>query len=165
MRRALPVIAAALTLIALPTCLNSDNSAQETALSTITSTVTAPNVPPKPSSPRPGNNADATTTVPPAAAPPPQDCGISPPNDAITAPVSPLEPPGAPNTAWVYKGVSNYDAFAELSYALLVQRLQGNSQFGTQILFFHRGEYIDIDSTYPQQAVNLEDRGNALVVT
>src|SRR5699024_2782517 len=54
---------------------------------------------------------------------------------------------------------------ADLSYALLVQRPQGSSQFGTQILFIHHGEYIGIVSTYPQQAMNNEDKDNALVDT
>jgi hypothetical protein len=53
---------------------------------------------------------------------------------------------------------------SDLSYVLLVQQPQDNSQFDTQLLFFHKGQYIGIDSTYPQQVMNIEDKGNALVV-
>ena len=166
MRRALPVIAAALTSLALASCSGTEDSAQEATPTTVTSTVTAPadDPPQTTESPAPGNDGDVTTQ-PPATTPPPADCGISPSSDAITAPISTLEPPSAPNTAWAYEGDSDYDRCADLSYALLVQRPQGNSQFGTQILFFHHGEYIGIDSTYPQQAMNIEDKDNALVVT
>ncbi len=46
---------------------------------------------------------------------------------------------------------TNYDPCGELTYALYQQMPQGSSQFATKILMFHDGEYIGIDSTYPQQ--------------
>ncbi|WP_376783782.1 LppP/LprE family lipoprotein [Corynebacterium stationis] len=60
-----------------------------------------------------------------------------------------------PHTAWPHEGVSNFDPRFDLSYALLVQQPQGNSQFGTQLLFFHPGEYIGIDSAFPQQVISI----------
>src|SRR5699024_10829699 len=155
MRRALPVIATALISLALASCSGSKDSAQEATPTTGTSIVTAP-----------AEDPPQTTVSPPQQPRHHPRIAASPPSSgAITAPISTLEPPNVPNTAWVYEGDSNYDPCADLNYALLVQRPQGNSQFGTRILFFHHGEYIGIDSTYPQQAMNIEDKGNTLVVT
>lgn len=153
MHRAIPVIAAALTSLAVASCSGSEDSAQEATPTTVTSIVTAPaTTAQQPRNPlRPRHH--------------PRIAGSPPSSDAITAHISTLEPPSVPNTAWVYEGDSNYVPCADLNYALLVQRPQGNSQFGTQILFFHHGKYIGIDSTYPQQAMNIEDKGNTLVVT
>ena len=95
----------------------------------------------------------------------PTECGISPSSSAITDAADALEPPSGPGMYWSYEGDSNYDPCADLSYALLVQQPQGNAQFGTQMLFFHKGEYIGIDSTHPQQVMDIEDHGNRLVVT
>ena len=36
---------------------------------------------------------------------------------------------------------------------------------GTQLLFFHQGEYIGIDCASQQQVVSIEDRGPRLIVT
>lgn len=106
--------------------------------------------------------------APPSEAPSegsPTECGISSSSSVITDAVDALEPPSGPGTYWSYEGDSNYDPCADLSYALLVQQPQGNAQFGTQMLFFHRGEYTGIDSTHPQQVMDIEDHGNRLVVT
>ena len=95
----------------------------------------------------------------------PTECGISSSSSVITDAVDALEPPSGPGTYWSYEVDSNYDPCADLSYALLMQQPQGNAQFGTQMLFFHKGEYIGIDSTHPQQVMDIEDHGNRLVVT
>lgn len=65
---------------------------------------------------------------------------------------------------WTYQGVSNYSPCAELSYAMLRQEKIGNSQFATLLLFFHDGEYLGVDSTYPQQVQKIEENGDALDV-
>ena len=36
---------------------------------------------------------------------------------------------------------------------------------GTQLLFFHQGEYIGIDCASQQQVVSIEDRGTRLILT
>ena len=97
--------------------------------------------------------------------PPPADCGISKSSSAITDETDSLAPPSAPHTTWSYEGENNHDPCADFSYALLVQQPPGNSQFGPQLLFFHQGEYIGIDSAYPQQVIRIEDRGSRLIVT
>jgi len=106
----------------------------------------------------------ALTSCSPSEAPP-TDCGISPSSRAITNAADALEAPSGPGMYWSYEGDSNYDPCADLSYALLVQQPQGNAQFGTRMLFFHKGEYIGIDSTHPQQVMDIEGHGNRLVVT
>lgn len=66
---------------------------------------------------------------------------------------------------WTYDGESNYDTCSDLTYAMVEQAEQGNSQFGTLILMFHRGEYIGIDSTHPQQATNIVPNDDGFSVT
>lgn len=65
---------------------------------------------------------------------------------------------------WVYEGQSNYSECAPLSYALLSQREITNSQFTTLIVFFHNGDYLGVDSVYPQQVQSIEPHGDALDV-
>lgn len=62
-----------------------------------------------------------------------------------------------PNQAggWVLTGHTNYNSCSDLSFALVTQAKQGNAQFSTLILMFHKGEYIGIDSIYPQQAMDV----------
>lgn len=66
MRRTLPVIAAALTSLALASCSGTEDSAQEATPTTVTSIVTAPaDEPPQTTeSPAPGNDGEATTEPP-----------------------------------------------------------------------------------------------------
>lgn len=118
------------------------------------------NQPPTEQSPAPDSSAPEASPEPP-----PADCRISPSSSASTDAIDSLAPPSAPHTAWSYEGDSHYDPCSDLSYALLVQQPRGNSQFGTQLLFFHQGEYIGIDSTSPQQVMNIEDKGTRLIVT
>src|SRR5699024_12512670 len=108
MRRTLPVIAAALTSLALASCSGTEDSAQEATPTTVTSIVTAPaDEPPQTTeSPAPGNDGEATTQ-PPATTPPPAACGISPSSDAITPPSPTLQPHSSPNTACDYDGHLN----------------------------------------------------------
>ncbi|MDN8594900.1 MULTISPECIES: LppP/LprE family lipoprotein [unclassified Corynebacterium] len=56
---------------------------------------------------------------------------------------------------WKFTGRTNFDSCADLSYAFVTQAEQGNAQFGTLILMFHKGEYIGVDSLYPQQAMEI----------
>ena len=66
---------------------------------------------------------------------------------------------------WTYKGDSNYDTCSVLTYALAEQSQQGNAQFQTIIMMFHRGEYLGIDSIYPQQASDIEPTNIGFDVT
>lgn len=71
-----------------------------------------------------------------------------------------------PNGAggWKFTGRTNYDSCSDLSYASVVQAETGNAHFGTLILMFHKGEYIGIDSTYPQQAMEITPDGDSFTV-
>lgn len=51
---------------------------------------------------------------------------------------------------WKYTGTSNFNPCSDLSFALAEQTRQGNSQFTTVLLMFHKGEFIGIDSNHPQ---------------
>lgn len=92
----------------------------------------------------------------------PKECDTSPHNPEIaraTEEVNRKYPNG--NGGWVITRRLNYDSCSDLSYALVTQAEQGNAQFGTLILMFHQGEYIGIDSNYPQQAMEITPTGDA----
>ena len=65
---------------------------------------------------------------------------------------------------WKFTRRTTYDSCSDLSYASVVQAKQGNAQFGTLILMFHKGEYISIDSIYPQQAKEITPDGDSFTV-
>lgn len=65
---------------------------------------------------------------------------------------------------WVFNGRTNYDSCSDLSYAMVVQAEQGNAQYSTLILMFHQGEYIGVDSIYPQQAMEITPNGDSFTV-
>lgn len=71
-----------------------------------------------------------------------------------------------PNIAggWKFTGHTNYNSCSDLSYASVVQAKQGNAQFRTLILMFHQGEYIGVDSIYPQQAMEITPDGDSFTV-
>ena len=86
-----------------------------------------------------------------------KDCDADPASPEIhkaTAEVNEKYPNGT-GGGWVFTGHTNYDTCSDLSFALVTQAKQGNAQFGTLILMFHKGEYLGIDSTYPQQAMEI----------
>jgi len=167
MRRTFTIIATALLGFGLVSCSTSDGASEQPSPSTVTVTAS----PTSEDAEQPAEPSTAQTSAPESSAPgvpsepPPPDCGISPSSSAITDPIDTLALPSAPHTVWSYEGESNYDHCSDMSYALLVQQLQGTSQFGTPLLFFHKGQYIGLDSTYPQQVMNIEDKGARLIVT
>lgn len=167
MRRTFTIIATALLGFGLVSCSTSDDVAEQLSPSTVTVTASPTSEDAEQPAEPPAEQSSPSDSAAPKAPPetPPPDCGISPSNSAITDPIDTLAPPSAPHTAWSYEGESSYDPCSDLSYALLVQQPQGNSQFVTQLLFFHQGEYIGIDSTFPQQVMNIEDKGTRLIVT
>lgn len=65
---------------------------------------------------------------------------------------------------WVFKGDTNFDSAADLTYAKVEQAQQGNAQYETLLIFFHKGEYLGIDSTYPQQVVSTAPSSRGLEV-
>lgn len=156
----------AVTALALPStaCAARNDSAPVTVTQQTTITeASEEEQPPEDPSTVIEETAETTEEETPDVAPP--TCGVETSHSAITAPIETLAPPSAPGTYWSYEGDSNFDPCADLSYALLVQQPQGNSQFGTQLLFFHKGEYLGIDSTYPQQVIDIVDGGDRLTVT
>src|SRR5699024_7436630 len=109
------------------------------------------------------NDGAATTRQPPTTTPPPADCGISQSNDVITAPISTLEPPSGPTPPWSTKA-TELRPLRRFKLRTPHPTPKGTSQSGSQIPDSHHDEYDGIYSTYPQQAMNIEDKGNALVV-
>jgi hypothetical protein len=79
------------------------------------------------------------------------NCGVDPNASAITDNISQVPAPSLDGLTWTYKGDSNYDKCATLSYATVEQSEQGNSQFQNQLMLFHKGEYLGVGSDTVQQ--------------
>lgn len=84
----------------------------------------------------------------------PHSCDVDPNSEAVHAAVDVANSDYPnPHGGWVYEGVSNWNPCGNLTYAKLVQAEQGDAQFGTMLLFFHKGDYLGFDSIYPQQSL------------
>lgn len=79
------------------------------------------------------------------------DCGVSPNASAIMDNIGQVPAPSIDGLTWTYKGDSNFDECATLSYATVEQSEQGNSQFQNQLMLFHNGEYLGVGSDTVQQ--------------
>lgn len=102
------------------------------------------------SSPRTGNGAHGA-----------QDCPIDSNAPEITENISKL--PHNPY-GWKLTNQTNYNPCADLSYALITQARQGNAQFATQLMLFHKGKYIGIASDTIQQTEILRTTPNSVKV-
>lgn len=80
-----------------------------------------------------------------------ENCGVDPSAAAITDNIGQVPPPSIAGMTWTYKGDSNFDPCATLSYATVEQSEQGNAQFQNQLMLFHNGEYLGVGSTTTQQ--------------
>lgn len=82
---------------------------------------------------------------------PAPSCGVNSASPVITDHISDVPAPSLEGLTWSYFGESNYDPCAALSFASLVQSETGNSQFQTQLMLFHNGEYIGVGSDHVLQ--------------
>ena len=80
-----------------------------------------------------------------------ENCGVDPNAAAITDNIAQVPAPSLEGMSWTYKGDSNFDPCATLSYATVEQSEQGNSQFQNQLMLFHNGEYLGVGSDTVQQ--------------
>ena len=90
-----------------------------------------------------------------------QDCSEQPDSPEITNNISKLPPN---QFGWKPTGESNYNPCNDLSYALITQAQQGNSQFRTQLMLFHKGKYIGVGSDTAQQAEVLSATDSSVTV-
>lgn len=90
-----------------------------------------------------------------------KDCSEQPNSPEITNNLSKLPPN---QFGWKPTGQSNYNPCNDLSYALITQARQGNSQFATQLMLFHKGKYIGIGSDTVQQTEILSDTDSSVTV-
>lgn len=90
-----------------------------------------------------------------------QDCSEQPDSPEITNNISKLPPN---QFGWKPTGESNYNPCNDLSYALITQAQQGNSQFRTQLMLFHKGKYIGVGSDTAQQAEILSATDSSVTV-
>lgn len=90
-----------------------------------------------------------------------QDCSEQPDSPEITNNISKLPPN---QFGWKPTDESNYNPCNDLSYALITQAQQGNSQFRTQLMLFHKGKYIGVGSDTIQQTEILSDTDSSVTV-
>lgn len=90
-----------------------------------------------------------------------KDCSEQPNSPEITNNISKLPPN---QFGWKPTGQSNYNPCNDLSYALITQAQQGNSQFATQLMLFHKGKYIGVGSDTIQQTEILSDTDSSVTV-
>lgn len=90
-----------------------------------------------------------------------QDCSEQPDSPEITNNISKLPPN---QFGWKPTGESNYNPCNDLSYALITQAQQGNSQFATQLMLFHKGKYIGVGSDTVQQTEILSATDSSVTV-
>lgn len=90
-----------------------------------------------------------------------KDCSEQPDSPEITNNISKLPPN---QFGWKPTGESNYNPCNDLSYALITQAQQGNSQFRTQLMLFHKGKYIGVGSDTAQQAEVLSATDSSVTV-
>ena len=90
-----------------------------------------------------------------------KDCSEQPNSPEITNNISKLPPN---QFGWKPTGESNYNPCNDLSYALITQAQQGNSQFATQLMLFHKGKYIGVGSDTIQQAEVLSATDSSVTV-
>ncbi|WP_296214937.1 LppP/LprE family lipoprotein [uncultured Corynebacterium sp.] len=90
-----------------------------------------------------------------------KDCSEQPNSPEITNNISKLPPN---QFGWKPTGESNYNPCNDLSYALITQAQQGNSQFATQLMLFHKGKYIGVGSDTVQQTEILSDTDSSVTV-
>lgn len=64
--------------------------------------------------------------------------------------------------SWEYRGESNYDTCSPLTYAVLHETSE--SAVHTILLMFHEGEYLGIDSNYPQHAHSITVTDGGFIV-
>ena len=90
-----------------------------------------------------------------------KDCSEQPNSPEITNNISKLPPN---QFGWKPTGQSNYNPCNDLSYALITQAQQGNGQFRTQLMLFHKGKYIGVGSDTVQQTEILSATDSSVTV-
>lgn len=103
----------------------------------------------------------ATGIVAPAAyadAPAPaadQQCTTNIPVDDINNNIIPTVRAPQPNGAWMVNpdpAKSHFNSCDDLSFVQLVPQQQTDAQYDSVILMFHKGQYVGVDTTIPEQA-------------
>ena len=90
-----------------------------------------------------------------------KECRVNSTAPEITNNISKLPP--NPH-GWKLTNQTNYNACSDLSYALITQARQGNAQFATQLMLFHKGKYIGIASDTVQQTEILKTTPSSVTV-
>lgn len=139
----------------------SDSADDQTPV-TVTSVVTE-------AAPPPGTTpTEVMTTMAPtqtaALAPKsePDYCGVDPQAAAIHDNISQVPEPTLAGHGWEYTGDSNYDPCADLSYALVGVAGSTHAQRQSQLMLFHRGEYLGVGLLVPQVYRNVSGDGTTV---
>lgn len=101
--------------------------------------------------PGPAPETVTVTTTPAAAASTPTEaCGVDTQAAAIHGNIPQVPAPTAPGEGWEYYGQSNYNPCADLSYALVWVTGSDRPLKQSQLMLFHRGQYLGVGALAPQ---------------
>lgn len=109
-------------------------------------------------SPAPAPGTVTVTTTAAAA----ETCGVDTQAAAIHEHITQVPAPTAPGEGWEYYGQSNYDPCADLSYALVWVTGSDRPLKQSQLMLFHRGEYIGVGALAPQSMSVVEADGTSV---
>lgn len=90
------------------------------------------------------------------------NCEATTAQEAMDAHIGSVPPPPT-GGGWRYVE-DNFDTCSDLTYIWLEQARQGNSQFATKLMFFHRGEYLGVDTNNAQQVLSITADGKSIQV-
>ena len=91
-----------------------------------------------------------TTVAAPETTPAETACGVDTQAAAIHENIAQVPAPTAPGEGWEYYGQSNYNPCADLSYALVWVTGSTHALKQSQLMLFHRGEYLGVGALAPQ---------------
>ncbi|WP_448852311.1 LppP/LprE family lipoprotein [Corynebacterium sp. 335C] len=90
------------------------------------------------------------------------NCEATTAQEAMDAHIGSVPPPPT-GGGWRYVE-DTFDTCSDLTYIRLEQAHQGNSQFATKLMFFHKGEYLGVDTNNAQQVQSITADGKSIQV-
>lgn len=144
--RSAAVLAACASLL-LGACTDGGEApAPETRTATVTTTAGTP------------QGLAATPSEPGSRPEREETCGVDTQAAAIQDNLWQVPAPQAPGEGWEYYGQSNYDPCADLSYALVWVTGSAHPLKQSQLMLFHRGDYLGVGALAPQ-SMYVEEAG------
>lgn len=102
------------------------------------------------------------TEIPVPTSNPLPECDTDPQASAIHDNLGQVPAPLAAGESWEYYGQSNYSPCADLSYALVWVTGSTHPLKQSQLMLFHRGEYLGVGALAPQSMYVTDSNGDSV---